>query len=334
MQAWRSFLAAAAIFAFALPARAAEEPIGVLLAAGDIAKCKPWSARDEATAAVVAREVAAANARGIPVRVLALGDLAYDKGTAKEFSCFDASWGAFKPIMLPVPGNHEYSRSNPDAAPYFEYFAVEPQMAGVPLVESNGERAGYYALSFPDPQSGPWRLIALNAYARASPGAIAGQLEWLRRDLETNRAPCVLALWHPYVLSSGRHGHDDGKSETLKLGRAMVEAFGILKRAGASVVLSGHDHDFEQFARHDEAGHRDAQGVRSFVVGTGGGQASEVENTSRWAVSEKFTDDTYGVLRIDLFADRYAWDFLPVDGFPDIDLPTTEDSCVARTPPA
>jgi hypothetical protein len=331
MRAWRSVWAAAAIFASPLPAHAADEPLGILLTAGDIAKCRAWSGRDEATATVVAREVADADARGVPVRVLALGDLAYDRGTAREFLCFDASWGAFKEIMLPVPGNHEYSRSNHDAKPYFDYFATEPQIGGVPLVASNGPRAGYYALNFPDPASGPWRLIGLNAYVRTSAGGMAGQLEWLARDLATNATPCVLAFWHPYLLSSGHHGHDDGESEDLKLGGSLAEAFGILDGAGASIVLAGHDHDFEQFARHDKAGERDALGVRSFVVGTGGGKLYDARDASRWEVSEAFSDETYGVLRIDLFADHYTWDFLPAEGYPDVDLPVTKDMCVARS---
>jgi acid phosphatase type 7 len=43
-----------------------------------------------------------------------------------------------------------------------------------------------------------------------------------------------------------------------------------LYRAGAEVVLNGHDHDYERFAPQDPSGHADPdRGIREFVVGTG-----------------------------------------------------------------
>ena len=44
-----------------------------------------------------------------------------------------------------------------------------------------------------------------------------------------------------------------------------------LLRAGADVVLGGHDHDYERFAPQTASGKLDtAHGIREFVVGTGG----------------------------------------------------------------
>jgi hypothetical protein len=120
-----------------LPVRAqdpAGDPaIGVLLVAGDIAKCgsEARHLKDEATADILKKEVEAAKTENIPVRVIALGDLAYDTGTDTEFECFDASWGPYKDIMLPVPGNHEYESTNPDGAPFFRYFAKSRQLSWV-----------------------------------------------------------------------------------------------------------------------------------------------------------------------------------------------------------
>src|SRR4051812_31300918 len=93
----------------------AQQPIGILLAAGDIAKCgnEPQHLNDEATAAILIEQVKDADAKKIPVHVLALGDLAYDLGTAENFKCFDASWGELlrlelknskvEDLILPVP---------------------------------------------------------------------------------------------------------------------------------------------------------------------------------------------------------------------------------------
>jgi calcineurin-like phosphoesterase family protein len=111
-----------------------EQPIGILLAAGDVAKCgnKPRHLMDEATAALLVEQVKDADARNIPVHVLVLGDLAYDHGSVGNFKCFDDSWGALNNLtlvhnnvaglLLPVPGNHEYEQPGP-AGPYYDYFA-------------------------------------------------------------------------------------------------------------------------------------------------------------------------------------------------------------------
>src|SRR4051812_12799165 len=90
----------------------AEKPLGILLAAGDIAKCAHKN--DEAVAAIIAKHVLEADKQKIPVHVLALGDLAYDHGSEPQFGCFDKSWGSLlklklensdvKRLMLPVPG--------------------------------------------------------------------------------------------------------------------------------------------------------------------------------------------------------------------------------------
>src|SRR6516165_5506249 len=107
-----------------------DKPIGILLAAGDIAECKVVRGRvrsadgyrQQDTADLLGKEISAANAAGIPIRVLALGDLAYKAGKKDEFeNCFHKSWGRHIKFILPVPGNHEYKSSN-EATPYFDYF--------------------------------------------------------------------------------------------------------------------------------------------------------------------------------------------------------------------
>ena len=58
-------------------------------------------------------------------------------------------------------------------------------------------------------------------------------------------------MHHPR-FSSGLHGSDE------TIGAALADA----RAGGADVVLAGHDHHYERFAPID--------GIRSFVVGTGG----------------------------------------------------------------
>jgi acid phosphatase type 7 len=301
-------------------------PIGILLAAGDIAKCNPKSGRDEATALVLRSAIEEANQRQISVRILALGDLAYDNGTDQQFRCFDRSWGSFKSAMLPVPGNHDYANTpDLDAAPYFRYFESNA------LVSANGKKTGYYSVNFPDAQTGPWRLIGigLNAYVRTG-GGRAQQLKWLREDLKSNSEPCILAFLHPFVLSSGYHGHLDDKSARPQILNSMLPAFTALYQYGATLVLAGHDHDFEQFARHDPTGARAKDGIRSFVIGTGGGGLYKSKQTTRWDSSEIYQEGSYGVLKIQLYPDSYEWSFLPIAGGKGVELPIQADHCNPR----
>ena len=84
----------------------------------------------------------------------------------------------------------------------------------------------------------------------------------------------------------------------------MAALWRTLARAGADVVLAGHDHHYERFAPID--------GIRSFVVGTGGRSHYPV----LWRIrrSAVVNDTTFGVLRLTLRTDGYDWRFLPVAG--------------------
>ena len=194
------------------------DPIGILLAAGDIAECKPGNPKgrpadgfkQEETAALLGKEIADATMRNIPIRVLALGDLAYRSGTTDEFeNCFHKSWGQHVKVMLPVPGNHEYGST--DAAPYFAYFEKNDRKMVLENSPAGGPKAGYYALNFPAPEElssseiKPWRLIALNSRKGKPPPP---QLDWLKQDLKSNGQRCVLAFAHYFAFSSSRHGHE------------------------------------------------------------------------------------------------------------------------------
>jgi hypothetical protein len=91
----------------------------------------------------------------------------------------------------------------------------------------------------------------------------------------------------------------------------MVDLWRVLYEAGAELVISGHDHEYERFAPQDPVGARDdGHGVRQFVAGTGGGELRVVNGTA--PNSEKLITHTYGVLRLELYPGRFAWSFLSV----------------------
>jgi len=260
------------------PAAAADVDTGITVyAAGDIARCA-YPDPAYAGAADTAATVAAGLAQDPQAIVLALGDLTYPRGAAKEFTdCYAPTWGRFKDRTWPSPGNHEYY--TPGAKPYFDWW---------------GERAGrgYYSFDL-----GTWHVVSLDS--NLSGAAHAAQLDWLRADLASHPARCTLAFWHHPLYSSGGHGSVP----------AMRDAWQLLYDAGAELVLSGHDHDYERFAPQDANGRTDpARGIRQFVVGTGG--AYPTPFLLPVAHSEVRDSNRTGVLRLHLYAGGYGWEFV------------------------
>jgi hypothetical protein len=283
MRAALAVISASALVACAdEPTRTGEpaDPSAVVIAAvGDIAVC--GSNGDEVTAALLDSLRADT--------ILTLGDNVYQNGTAGEFAvCYDPSWGRHKARTRPSPGNHDYNTSG--AAGYYAYFGAP---AGPP-------GRGYYSFD-----AGAWHLISLNSNVPA--GAGSAQLAWLRADLAANRTACALAYWHHPVTSSGPNGDYPH----------MGEIWDVLDSAGVDVILAAHDHSYERFAPQTSTGVADSDGIRQFVVGTGGAPLrpfvtiranSEVRNSSSW-----------GVLKMTLRPDRYDWEFVaaPGTGFSD-----------------
>jgi len=240
----------------------------LVVAAGDIARCGPQLANARATAAIVQQFPSAT--------VLTIGDNVYERGRPDEFAnCYEPTWGAFKSRTHPSPGNHEYY-STKDAAGYFEYFQVSE----------------YYSFDL-----GGWHLVSLDSMIDMT--AVSPQVAWLEKDLDANRKPCILAYWHHPRFSSGVHGlsRSDPGRETAVLWR-------VLSTHHATLILNGHDHDYERFAPRE--------GIREIVAGTGGG---ELRPFIRRLTGSEWRDDRhYGVLLLTLHPSSYDWHFIGTDG--------------------
>jgi hypothetical protein len=319
-----------------------EEPgkIGILLAVGDISWCPGKGTTHAAEIAEIIRGVMkeAAEADGangsnepVPVRVLALGDLAYRDGTTSEMKCFANNWKGLEDVLLPVPGNHEYESTN--AEPFFDHFSdnefVHQNDNPDDPKNPRWDKKGYFALNFPQ-ADGPWRIIGLNDNFQARdskgkeiyPGEMDKQLTWLASQIDMtkgNDQRCVLAFWHAPLFSSGRHGHTPyahpKKDSPLTKARSMQTAFRMLHDHGASVVLAGHDHDYEQFGPHDADGNAVPDGIRSFVVGTGSNLTEDFyELLAATSEGGPYGKDNgrQGILQIDLYEDGYRWNFLQI----------------------
>ncbi len=274
-----SFLGFVSHSAIRSGAFAANDQSVVLVGAGDIADCKDLTGA-EATAKLLDQ---------LAGTVMAVGDLAYPDGSKENFACYDKTWGRAKSRTRPAPGNHEFHAAG--ASPYFDYFGAT---AGDP-------KTGYYSYEL-----GAWHIIVLNSECKDVGGCEPGspQERWLRSDLAAHPAACKLAYWHkPLFSSGGAHGND----LTVK------PLFQALYDAHADVVVGGHDHDYERFAPQNPDGAADpANGIREFVVGTGGKNHRPFRESK---LNSEVRDATaFGVLKLTLKPKSYDWQFIPEAG--------------------
>ena len=181
-------------------AQPAEATTVTVAAAGDIARASFGVSQQQTADLVTAFS---------PATVFALGDEQYPAGSLTDFETYyDASWGAFKSITHPIPGNHEYETAN--AAGYFNYFGA-----------AAGRRArGYYSFNV-----GDWHVLALNsecAYVDCT-----AEKSWMKADLAADRHLCQAAMYHRAGLAW------PGK---------------LMEAAGGDLALAGHHHVYERWA--------------------------------------------------------------------------------------
>src|SRR5215210_7262597 len=293
----------------------AQTTSAVVVGAGDISSCT--STGDEATAKLLG---------SISGTVFTAGDNAYTEGSPTQYancydnyrlsdgSIFDTArtnwWGQYKARTMPAVGNHEYRTTG--ASGYFDYFGAA---AGEP-------GKGYYSYNW-----GAWHIVVLDSECKywatgfidgpsqCSSQRQANMIAWLKADLAAHPTVCTLAYFHQPRFSSGFGGND----------LSTQPIWDALYAAKADVVISGHDHNYERFARQTPSGALDtSRGIREFVVGTGG--ASHGGFGTIKANSQVRNSTTYGVLKLTLNSASYSWKFVPVAGKTFTDSGTTSCS--------
>ena len=166
-----------------------------------------------------------------------LGDLAYERGTAKQLQryFFDIyrDYLPFAPVF-PVMGNHD--RVTRNGGPYLEAFVLPPP-----------ER--YYSFDW-----GDVHIVVLD-----TTGGWHEQTEWLKQDLSANRRRFTIAVGHhPMYTGSIRGPH-----------LALRQRFwSLLSFYRVNLVVMGHEHHYQRFARHS--------GMIHIVSGGGGGRLSRI----------------------------------------------------------
>jgi hypothetical protein len=280
------------------PTRTSEPPrlpegAKVVAVAGDIA-CEPSDSDYDGEDPDQCQHRATVDLLAEADAVLPVGDLQYPDGTLDTFlEAYDATWGKYADQSYPVPGNHEYHVDGAEG--YYDYWAEKAPPAGPGT-------SGYYSWDL-----GSWHLVALNsncddvACDEGSP-----QNDFLEEDLSTTTQPCVLAYWHHPLFNSGEKHGDSTPSG--------AEAFWEdLSSAGADLVLNGHEHNYQRYAKQDPTGQAVATGIREFVVGTGG--KSHYGLLEEKDPNYEFGNETdFGVLLLYLGDDSYSWEFVAVSG--------------------
>jgi hypothetical protein len=244
-------------------------------AAGDVAECLSTPAKSPAKQ----------TAKLIPddATVLVLGDAAYPNGDRKTFrSCYDPTWGRFRAHTYAVPGNHDYPHGT--ARDFLDYFG-----------EHNGDHTWFRV------GIGDWWLIGLDSNLGLD--AHATQAAWLEQQLKeiAGDGRCIVAMWHHALYSTGLHAGD---------GKHMRAAWQALDKAGADIVLSGHEHFYESFEPRDADGRSVTSGIREFVVGTGGAQLLDISLSG----GHRDFARVHGVLELVLAPDHYAYSFHTIHG--------------------
>ena len=243
-----------------------------VIAVGDIGWC--GSAAIPLTARLIERNEG---------QLLLSGDLAYMQGSLTDFQrCFEPFYGQFRNRWRPVPGNHEYD--TPNAAGYFQFFGSAAGPAG----------RGYYSF-----RAGDWLVLMLDSNLPSNAGSM--QYEFVRAELQINRNPCAMAVWHHPLFTSGPNGPSVG----------LRDLWALLQSFQADVVINGHDHLYERFGKQDAEGRPDLRGMRQFIAGTGGARLYDFH---RAAANSQARMSAHGVLKFTLSPTTYSWAFLETSG--------------------
>ncbi|MEO8106860.1 MAG: metallophosphoesterase [Actinomycetes bacterium] len=215
-----------------------------------------------------------------------LGDAQYETAKYNAFrSEFDPAFRSVRSVTKAVAGNHEYYTDG--ARGHFRYW---------------GRHAGTRKQPWRTftPVAG-WRVLLLDSQCEhvGGCGPDSRQGKWLKSVLAANSRTCTVAMWHHPLQTSGAYaGNVDSRSRALQLWK-MVNAGGV------DVVLNGHDHIYERFAKRSD--------IQQFVVGTGGKNHYGI-NTKAPGSKKRF-GNRYGVLRLDLASDgTYKHAFVTASG--------------------
>jgi hypothetical protein len=254
-----------------------------------------------------------------PDLIALVGDEQYQVGQYSDFeNSYELTYGAFKFITRPAPGNHEFYTEHGAIGVagygYFSYFngvqhnadgtmmtatiANNPDTGGTftqPVPYSDGqaghfEQSGGLGNTVPAGGSvgvgdgwysynlGAWHLISLNIECETQPGGCTGS--WFASELEWLKND--LAANHSACTAAYWHQPTFSAANSIAVpeGPTAQAFWQLLYEYGADLVLNGHDHLYARYRPLDPSGNYDPKkGIREFIVGTGGETLDTVVTT-------------------------------------------------------
>ena len=268
---------------------------------------------------------------------LALGDTQYICGGLSAYQqSYDPTWGRVFASTRPVAGDKDYRTtlnapgatgcSDPPgrAEGFFSYFGSKSYIQHGPTVGSGI----FYSFNVPngctpDGINPCWHFIAINSNCAKAKGCTPGTPEynWIASDLAAypnSSYSCTVAFWHAPRFSSGTHGSNP----------AFDAIWQLLYQNDVEIVLNAHEHTYERFAPQTPAGVADpTNGIREFIMGTGGYGLVKFPSANRIANSQASNDATFGILTLTLHLNSYDWRFIPQAGETFTDASTAPTSC-------
>lgn len=225
-----------------------------------------------------------------PNLFLYLGDV-YENGRSMEFNNWygapgtASTYGQFYSITDPTVGNHEYVGS--DISGYKWYWNNVPH---------------YYSYDVAG-----WHFISLDNVSKfigstTSVANYVAETNWLENDLAANTLPCTIVYYHEPLFNVGSEGTATNTAGIWK----------ILGDNNVTLVLNGHDHDYQRWEPLDGNGNPSANGVTEIVDGGGGhGLQSQVTTDSRLVTSD-FTH--FGAVKLTLGTQGLGYQFVSTAG--------------------
>jgi hypothetical protein len=239
-----------------------------------------------------------------PNLLLYLGD-SYERATPTEYFNYYGTgtqlYSVFKSITDPTIGNHEYLNPNPNGEGYFSYWNNPPS---------------YYSFT-----TNGWHFVSINSnFYKVDTTAGSAQYNWVVQDLAKNRQLCTIVFYHHPLFNIGPEG-----STTQ-----MADLWSVFAQDRVTLVLNGHDHDYQHWTPLNGAGQPDPNGVTEFIVGTGGHGIQPAKTSDSRVVSNGDKSPTdFGALRLELSPTDVKYQFINTSNTV---LDSGTSSCKANLP--
>lgn len=275
-----------------------------------------------------------------PDLVALVGDEQYQVGQYSDFeNSYETTYGAFKMITRPAPGNHEFYVEHGAVGVagygYFSYFngaqhnadgsvmtatvANNPDTGGTftqPVPFSDGqaghfEQTGGLGNTVPGGGNigvgdgwysynlGSWHLISLNIECETQPGGCSSSGSWFASELEWLKKD--LEANHSACTLAYWHQPVFSPTNSIAVpeGPTAVAFWQLLYQYGADVVLNGHDHLYGRYRPLDPAGNYDPKKGIREFVVGTGGETLDPIVTNNTTAADPSANPKFNALNLE-----------------------------------